>query len=530
MLRPLVPYPNPMLKFDRLRTPPGDGDVLIEPQASCWPEMIDRNLRRQREQCFDLAGAPVQAVRENTRAALHGPNHPDASSLVIACGHQPEFIHAGVWAKHVIVRHAADLLGAMGLDLVVDNDAPDSLGLRIPEVEADGGCRFREIAPAGHRPGTPYEGCPVLSGEMVSSWRDAVSAAMGERLTASMFPRFVRALLDAQSLRDYVDQHMAARGAVDALFGAELNERRVSEHFAGPFIADLLLNAGRFAAAYNQSLGEYRRAQRIRDVRRPLPDLACDAGRIEAALWAYRPGEPRRRLWVEPGHDRIILWADQEVVGALAPTELMADVTAGLASLRPWLIRPRALTLTLWTRLLACDLFVHGIGGAKYDRVTDGIFRRYYGCEPLEYACVTATLRLPLPRRAASTTDLAMARFKLRDVRYNPDRYLVNGPSDLLAKRRELVRQTVELRAAGAPRPVRHEVFCAIHLVNQRLLETAPGLPARMAGELERIKRELAGNMAVDSREYFYVLHSGDRLAALADRLREAAAITRPRR
>ena len=34
-------------------------------------------------------------------------------------------------------------------------------------------------------------------------------------------------------------------------------------------------------------------------------------------------------------------------------------------------LRTRALTTTLFARLVLSDMFLHGIGGAKYDQVTD---------------------------------------------------------------------------------------------------------------------------------------------------------------
>ena len=41
--------------------------------------------------------------------------------------------------------------------------------------------------------------------------------------------------------------------------------------------------------------------------------------------------------------------------------------------------------LTLWARLLLCDLFIHGIGGAQYDRVTDLIVENYFGVTAAEH-------------------------------------------------------------------------------------------------------------------------------------------------
>ena len=60
-------------------------------------------------------------------------------------------------------------------------------------------------------------------------------------------------------------------------------------------------------------------------------------------------------------------------------------------------LRPRALTLTLFARLCLGDFFIHGIGGGKYDEVTDAIIRDYFGIEPPAYQVLSATLHLPLP-------------------------------------------------------------------------------------------------------------------------------------
>ena len=59
----------------------------------------------------------------------------------------------------------------------------------------------------------------------------------------------------------------------------------------------------------------------------------------------------------------------------------------------------------MYARLFLCDLFIHGIGGGKYDEVTDNIIRRYYGVEPPAYLVLSATLHLPLPHHPARPED-----------------------------------------------------------------------------------------------------------------------------
>lgn len=57
---------------------------------------------------------------------------------------------------------------------------------------------------------------------------------------------------------------------------------------------------------------------------------------------------------------------------------------------------PRALLMTALVRLGMCDLFVHGTGGAAYDRAMEIWIRDWLGAEPCPIAVATATLRLPL--------------------------------------------------------------------------------------------------------------------------------------
>jgi hypothetical protein len=59
-------------------------------------------------------------------------------------------------------------------------------------------------------------------------------------------------------------------------------------------------------------------------------------------------------------------------------------------------LRPRAIVTTLVSRLLVADVFVHGIGGAAYDTITDDVVRRLIGSDPPRHAVVSGTLRLPL--------------------------------------------------------------------------------------------------------------------------------------
>ncbi len=66
-------------------------------------------------------------------------------------------------------------------------------------------------------------------------------------------------------------------------------------------------------------------------------------------------------------------------------------------------LRPRALLLTLIARLVACDIFVHGTGGMKYDAVMEHWCRTWLGVSPCAAVLASATLRLKMESK--SITD-----------------------------------------------------------------------------------------------------------------------------
>lgn len=505
-----------MLNFDKLRAPPADGATLIEPPATAWPAMVERNLDRARRQDIVLAGRRIQELRAATRREVPGEA---TGNPVLTCGHQPAFVHPGVWAKHVVVQGMAETHGWQACDLVVDNDAPASPTLRVPMVEPDGRVRERQVDFWPGITGAPYEGRRAFRTEEIEGVHVQLEKLLGRRLQDSALRWYLEGLAGG-ARGDAVEQHLVGRMQVDGRLRARLPEIRVSHVFGGPLLASLLLDAPRFAACYNRALADYREREHVRSPDRPLPNLHWDGARIETAFWIYKPRERRCRLWVELLPDRLVFFANELRVGTVGRDALLREPGGALAELRPWVIRPRALTLTLWARLLVCDLFVHGIGGAKYDRITDAILQGYFGCEPPEFAAVSATLRLPLPVEDVSTESPADVRHSLRDIHFNPQRYVSGVPQEMLEARYRLIAESESLRAARAPRLERHKVFAAIRDLNARMLARAPEIEQRITAELERIGRALESNRVACSREYFYALQPPERLATLAQTLR----------
>jgi hypothetical protein len=514
-----------IIRYERLATPPGHLDVLIEPEPAALRALPWRE-----------GGAPCDATRvlDTTLGAVRGAllKQLGLAPPVVLWGHQPAFFHAGVFAKTVATHALARQAGGTAASLSVDSDVPHSSALVIPQQTSVGLRRVAMDIP-GATAQQPFEQHPPQARDHWLQFfaRLASSYDFHER---SCLPDFARAWLTAGGREvDYCDARAAGQATVEASLGLEgVRGLRVSRLCATPafrvFVAALLLDARRVAELHNGELAAYRRRHRIRAAGRPVPPLTLEPGRIELPLWIGREDGPRHRLHVRERPDAVELLADREEVASIARRVLASAATHDApwgVEHEGWRIRPRALTLSAFVRLLLSDLFIHGIGGAKYDELMEAWIASWLGAAPRCAGCVSATLRLPLPHHGVGPGDILAARWAARDLRYNPQRHVPKVPRRLRDRRAELVRQSRAL-AAGTPRDraTRRTVFQEIRRVNEQILEHDPWRAAAYDQRIEDLlERQRLDQIALD-RTYFYALHMRATLEALVTRIREALA------
>ncbi len=438
--------------------------------------------------------------------------------LVLMAGHQPEFLHAGVWIKNVVVSRVARACGGRATSLVVDSDEVVDAELRWHLNEA-GTLSVRRLALAGS--GT-FEQLEKRSDAEWRAWFAMVPAAIREDAGRGM-PAFVEAFVKGEG--DYVSRWERGVSAIDRAVGEETPEFvRVSAFEHGEcariwrrFVGHLLIRAREMAGHYNLALAEYRERRGIHGTRHPIPDLLIGGERLETPLWAVGVGAARERLFVWERAGAVELYAGERRIGVCEGGETALE--------SGWSIRPRALTLTTFLRLFACDVFVHGLGGAKYDQIADGWMRRAFAIEPPGYACATATLRLPLARRDANVGNLIALQRTIRDRQYNPQRLISEATGRVamaIEARAGAIEESGRLReTARSDHARRRMVSAIIRELNRTLERQLPAGPGD--AEIEALRAEIAQNRIADDREWFVGLHETRRLAGLCERLASPA-------
>ncbi|GAH49215.1 unnamed protein product, partial [marine sediment metagenome] len=185
------------------------------------------------------------------------------------------------------------------------------------------------------------------------------------------------------------------------------------------FFLEITKNIKSFSKIYNNKSDEYRKLFKIRNRAQPSPNLIIKENLIEAPFWIWEEGDQRRKIFILGEKEKKYLYNDS--YGKIFLVE--KDGLKSLSSLKAFLkekklkIRPKALLLTLYNRLFISDLFIHGLGGAKYDLVTDEIIREFFKVEPPHFLVASCTLHLNFKSSpSASDFKISALKKKIRDL------------------------------------------------------------------------------------------------------------------
>jgi hypothetical protein len=523
------------MKPTRLRAPSHDGGLLARPPLDESAALIDANVERGAAWEHDFQGRPASWLRDQSRREAVaeaisylreiGVDPPaigaEGPGPLVVTGHQPEMFHPGVWVKNFAAAGISGRSGGHALNLVVDDDFPKSASIRVPTID-DGRLVGRKVEFDRWRGEAPYEDLPVRDEDYFASFDDRVRRTLGglvaDPIIDVYWPEVARYRDGAPALGYRL---AAARRRLEGMWGVANLEVPFSrlcqtEGFAW-FACHLLAQLERFQSIYNQALVEYRAVYGIRSKNHPVSALKSEGDWREAPFWVWRASSPRRHpLMVRQDAGTMLLRiageSDPILELPLAPDREACCAVERLLGLPATgvRLRTRALTTTMFSRYLLGDLFIHGIGGAKYDELGDAIARRFFRTEPPGFLTLSLTTWLGLPEASASPQALAGIDLAIRDLEFNPDRLLNGEPSP------EAARLIAEKRALAAVDPSdpaeRRERFRRFRAINEALHPLA-------ASRLEELRQERARTIAaldVDrlarNREYSMVLYSRERL------------------
>ncbi len=388
--------------------------------------------------------------RKKLRASMLGVS---AEGPVILAGHQPVFYPPGILVKDIFAVTMARASGGTAVNVVVDTDeeeitftAPSrapgmrphresmtltrtGLILREQKLDAALKTRFDEMLLR-------------YSGRLYSTFSPDIVPQVRRHLSflRNALPDAERPMDLAVALREHWEYEAGL--PMRTIYASDLVKSSAFKYFTG-FIAE---RADDFRQSYNAVLDWYRTEHKIKNRAQPLPDL--DVEKKELPFWLLKDG---RRI---PLTDEM-LPTDGEIL-------------------------PRAVTLTLFLRLFLCDLFVHGRGGARYDRITDRLLADFFRCDAAPFTVASATLSV------SARADIALAARSveeierdLRCVAFDPSRFLQK--QDALRKEHDAV-----VARRQNPSNDRRKIHLGIQAVNEKIRAEIKDTIAELEAEHSR--------------------------------------------
>lgn len=488
--------------------PQESGEVFCYPRVHEFENIARENAELLSGSRLRIAEIQLAELRRLARARVL----EKAEALLYVTGHQPFLFHPGIWIKHLLVSRLAGN-GAGALSIPVDSDAFEEIGADVPVL--DGGLRRMHETLVQAPPDVPYEAQPAPD---PTSWQ-----AFLKRLGASLRTLDEPEIEATFRLFAETASHVPGGGDIGAFLTLvrrrhegprrylEIPASGVSRtpEFLRFFLA-ILRDSPRFADVYNRHLDVYRERHNLRTAAQPFPNLERDAGRVELPFWVLSGGK-RHSMYAER-RDRT--WA----VGTRDAASVIVADSDGPDKLERVEIRPKALTLTAFTRLFVADLFVHGVGGGRYDRVTDAVIADYFGIRPPRYAVVTATLHLPLRGHNTDSERQRLQR-RLLEIQHNPERELADPSPEqqrLIDEKWKLIRS---LDSSALSRRERRQITQRIREINEAL----SGVLRQARTEVELRLRVLTDAPEADAaarhRGYPFCFFPPQSIDALIDRL-----------
>ncbi|NOY28862.1 MAG: hypothetical protein GXP28_01425, partial [Planctomycetes bacterium] len=514
---------NSTEQYQRYSAPEQDGQVLSVPPWNAVGQLLESNQAVRASQSADIQGRSLRDLsaeaRQSTRSAALAytrayadVDSPGAESPLVLTGHQPELVHPGVWLKDFATSRIAGQARGTALSLIIDSDLCRSPSIRVP-TGTSSDPRVESVAYDRWIDPIPLEQRTILDRASWDSFGSRVSKTIrplvSSPLIAEWWPEQALSW-EASNLGQAIAR---ARHRLELQWGNRslcLPQSQVCQ--TDPFrwfAVHLLANALRFRRAYNGALAEYRREHRLRNHAQPTPNLAEIEGWTETPFWIWTSEDPRRRgLFVQQKSDELFL-TDRAGFERSLPLSPDAGAIPAIEKMADWeslgiKIRSRALITTMYARLVLADLFIHGIGGAKYDQVTDVICEQFFGFSPAAYLTLSGTLRLPIEHPSVAPTREQQLRQELREFSYHPETKtarLALGPEEqakvdvAIAQKNSWV-QTPKTRANAAER---HRKIVE---ANRALQEWLTPRRAELDRQLATTARQIKTNRVLKSREY----------------------------
>lgn len=364
---------------------------ITEPPCSEWNSLVERNkivaqslravigeelTRQQRTDTLIAARAFTGELRQKAAAVgIELPKLEESSTgdSIVMAGHQPVIYHPGLLYKVTKLHELADDTKSLAVSVAIDTDEGDG-GRLVWPLRENGQITVKHSTIA--KGGKLYRDQMIRSAEevrvvFVEVMRDLVESGLTDvAARVDEVSKLYQSLEGEQVavansiVRAALTKRIVLEVPLSSLCGTPSWKARMLQIFKEP---------ERFVSLYNKTLDAYRDEHGIKNPANPFPNMTVGEEKLELPFWSIEDGF-RAPLFVKQRGE--------------------ACVAAGA------LVVPRGSMVTFLLRSACADLFIHGLGGGKYDRFVDVFAQAYCGSGLPSFVVASETRHL-FPHEAA---------------------------------------------------------------------------------------------------------------------------------
>jgi len=436
--------------------------------------------------------------------------------------------HCGIWAKNLAACRFAEAVDGGSLHLVLDHDICDT-AMVLPEQNSDGNWRFERLEIESEQRDVPLEFRQLPQRTHFRRFVDAVVNARTGQLCAAAWPECemlsndkISGLNNIAELITYLQSLLNAALGLNIMY-LPVSMLSQSDAFVN-FVIPIMVDATGLASSYNSAVSTQIAEQRDNHggkLRFLLIDITT--GLTELPFWLVSPNGKRGSLCVTVDKTgKIRVGTASNELGNLDSASQSGKVHQFKQILQQsgYRLRPKAVSLTLFVRLFLADWFIHGIGGAFYEGVTDYIIQNYYRKNALRFGVATCTMMLPLSNTPGSTKDnLSQLKHKLHNIKHGPERYIEDSVLkrqpvvSLVREKEQLIHQATD---SSLPSSARRSAWDSLSVINEKLLQYAKGTAEMLKKRIAELETDTISQEACDHREYFFGIFPKERLDKVA--------------
>lgn len=455
----------------------------MSPEFRNWPRLVKENERSLQTLIVDTCRNELLMVAAEYTKRVTGkvPNLP--TDHVIATGHQAVWHHCGILAKNYVAQVLAEQIDGCCLHLVLDHDIYDT-EFALARESGGGEILIDEISIEDERRSIPLEFRAAPAFEQLQHFLDSIkgsdhdfSNAVWQECDKHWFP--------GDACLNVADTVTSLQSALYSSLGIEMLYLPVSmmsesDSFMA-FVISIMRDAGTFANVYNDALEHQEGYGSGRSVKLIKP-LNIDSEKmvVELPFWLVTSSGERFTLNVlNERSERITFGTDSNagssfsLAGDLEPVEALRECLAA-GNFR---LRPKAVALTLFIRLNLCDFFVHGVGGAAYEAITDRMIEGYYGFNIPHYGVATASVPLSMRyQRDEEFVEPEELKAKIRKMRVSPECFMEDSSVEepivkcMVNVKHKLIKVSHDTNLSSIER---RSAWSKIRRVNERLVQYA---------------------------------------------------------